>query len=495
MKTDISISEALDGLNEEELSKLLENIEIDKAPLASRRIAKRVKKGMRTANTRTVRFTKRAWLSLAVCAVLLIGLGVGTHAYAEEAREYKEAERFFADNGLSMEGLTRGDIKAVYRDITTESFTYDKTAEVVAHNLEINGVNGYTILSSGHTSFDVKEAWKKLSEVYLSQIHYFCDDAGVEHLNTESDMSTLGKYRGYDLIWHYTTNRMRLHWARETEDGVIAVGVVPCDFSVPYLTEYTPALLKLTKDGEFVWFASWDNGAPEEQILDIITAKDGSVTVFSQMRDRDKNEFALCVSKVDANGNYISSTVNVTGDCGLLDVTPFDGGFLAIQYDNTDFKSSVVRIDADGSISDKYIYSSEGKEYEAAQIKVFSDRVYISTLRKDTDKLSEINRLYSGDDITDTVRESFTSVLLVCEEGGKTPAVFYEVEGSLPDMLTLEDGKLAWTYQQILSCERAYGGCSMTGTAELNKLLIDANGNAAAGEIPEGVPKILFWSR
>lgn len=51
-------------------------------------------------------------------------------AVAAEAKEYDTAVAFFEDNGLSTEGLSRSDLKAVYRDITTQSFTYGKTEEL-----------------------------------------------------------------------------------------------------------------------------------------------------------------------------------------------------------------------------------------------------------------------------------------------------------------------------------------------------------------------------
>lgn len=36
-----------------------------------------------------------------------------------------------AANGLSTEGLSQSDVKKAYRDITTQHFTYEKTAEVI----------------------------------------------------------------------------------------------------------------------------------------------------------------------------------------------------------------------------------------------------------------------------------------------------------------------------------------------------------------------------
>ena len=79
--------------------------------------------------------------ALAAClAVLIIGGGSSAFAIAAEAREYNAAVTFFSANNLSTEGLARWEIKNVYRDITTGTFNYDKTAEVIKKR-----VGGYEI--------------------------------------------------------------------------------------------------------------------------------------------------------------------------------------------------------------------------------------------------------------------------------------------------------------------------------------------------------------
>ena len=66
----------------------------------------------------------RKWPAVAACLVLIVSLTGGI--LVAEAKEYNAAVDFFEENGLSTEGLSRSDVKAVYRDIT-----YDKTAEVI----------------------------------------------------------------------------------------------------------------------------------------------------------------------------------------------------------------------------------------------------------------------------------------------------------------------------------------------------------------------------
>jgi len=76
----------------------------------------------------TSRFLCSKWVAVAACLVLLISTVSGLTIYAE-AKEYEEAISFFNEYSLNTEGLSRGEIKSIYRDITTNSFSYEKTAE------------------------------------------------------------------------------------------------------------------------------------------------------------------------------------------------------------------------------------------------------------------------------------------------------------------------------------------------------------------------------
>ncbi|MBR7092909.1 MAG: hypothetical protein IKI50_07005, partial [Clostridia bacterium] len=57
------------------------------------------------------------WGALAAClALVAVMMSSAVVVFAAEAREYNAAVAFFEENGLSVEGLSRADVKAVYRD-------------------------------------------------------------------------------------------------------------------------------------------------------------------------------------------------------------------------------------------------------------------------------------------------------------------------------------------------------------------------------------------
>jgi hypothetical protein len=75
---------------------------------------------------------RRVVLTLAACAAAICIILFGAIGLAAEVNEYQTAIAYFSENGLSTDGLTRGEIKAVYKDIITGSFTHPKTAGVLA---------------------------------------------------------------------------------------------------------------------------------------------------------------------------------------------------------------------------------------------------------------------------------------------------------------------------------------------------------------------------
>jgi len=82
--------------------------------------------------------------SLVALGVLLSGATV--YAAIAEARDYAAAVTFFNTNNLPLDGLSRSEIKHVYRDISTGTFTFGKTADVVT-----SSVSGYDLFQEEPT--------------------------------------------------------------------------------------------------------------------------------------------------------------------------------------------------------------------------------------------------------------------------------------------------------------------------------------------------------
>ena len=136
--------------------------ETDEATAARIREAILVKAGI--VSGARARHRLRRLAAAAACLVLVLGVTLGTRAYAAEAKEYKAAVIFFRENGLDAEGLSRGEMTAVYRDILTESFTYGRTAEVVQRSLQSDRLETYDIFQTEPDPADVEALWKARQE-------------------------------------------------------------------------------------------------------------------------------------------------------------------------------------------------------------------------------------------------------------------------------------------------------------------------------------------
>ncbi len=407
---------------------------------------------------------RRLLWGLAAAIVLLAALGAGGFAYAAEAREFGEAKAFFEEHDISTDGLTRAEIKAVYRDITTESFTYGKTAEVISHNLETNSIPGWEILHEDPTAEDVRDAWADMEKHYLAQINFPVDwedekhtENGVEYLRHK--LGRIDKCVGRDVKWSYTSDKMRFYFGYELRDGSLGTGVVAEDVPINKVDQrrFTPALTRFGSDGEPLWFVTWDNGAPEEQISSVFEEEDGSLTVFSSKRDYENNDFALCVSRITADGKYLGSVANPTGNAWVCDMLGFEDGYLAILYDNESMEQRVVKVDREGKLAGEFAYSENGNDYRIKGVTAFGGRIYISAEYEDGEI---VDSLYTGEprrmgaeEFTPIAKRIFTAVMLVCDKDGGKPKEFYRVNGAMAGDLEIDEGRLNWRVYSITSAE------------------------------------------
>ena len=87
------------------------------------------------ANTSSVKMKREPSLLkvslLAACFAIIVVLGISIPSFVAEARAYNTAVAFFEDNHLSMEGLTRADVTAVYRDFSTQGFSSEKMVDIL----------------------------------------------------------------------------------------------------------------------------------------------------------------------------------------------------------------------------------------------------------------------------------------------------------------------------------------------------------------------------
>lgn len=168
-----SISELFDILDPAGTEELIKDTELASNRRSARRIARAAseKAGISSGASarRGVCAPLRKALLISAAALLIIGAGAGSIAYAE-AKQYSAAVEFFEANDVNTEGMTRQDIKEVYRDISSDSFKSPKTAKLISRNLEEEGVLVSVNTGNARESWKIILSFNELSDVRLKSI-------------------------------------------------------------------------------------------------------------------------------------------------------------------------------------------------------------------------------------------------------------------------------------------------------------------------------------
>lgn len=412
---------------------------------------------------------------VAACAALVLLIsGFSTYAIAAEVKEFNKAVIFFSQYDLSTDGLSRGEIKKVYRDITTGSFSYSKTAEVIENSVSKSAVGGYEIFQDTPTPEDLESLWNyknnngryriQGSGRHADSVSYkFYSEAEFnDHLGfTVHDKSIVEKYIDNSLVWSAEFSDFWIEDYVLYDEKMIVFGQSPTYSS----TQNTYAWMALINhDGTIMWEAKFENGFKTEYIGSIIPTKE-NIIVFS----RGDLKY-LCLSEYDHNGNAIAFHKAEVGNYGIWNAAKLGDGYIVQLGNYTVEKSAwIVKVGRDGTIMDSFAYDSDDGYYFVTDMIEFNGCIYLSTYfvpvleNKDDNSggrydiaavLNYIfdNKLFniSNEELTMLVRENFTAMLLICNPVSGIPQEFYSVKGSLGGKLALSDsGNLLWNVESI----------------------------------------------
>lgn len=428
------------------------------------------------------------WVAMAACLALVVSL-VGA-AFAAEAKEYSTAVEFFEDNGLSIEGLSRSDVKAVYRDITTQRFTYGKTAEVIER-----AVPGLEITQREPTPEELAALWNR--NVWMNAqsgvgISYRTDHREKldETLGFDIlDRSILSCYQDETLLW--TVEFPALYVFAEdclrTSSGTVVWG-----HNDTWSSEQPvySSVAWVDNGGNILWQEQLDHGFQDERISQVLDNGDGTWAVIS------RGDFAyLCLSQYDSDGNELSFRQTEVGNLGVWDAVRLGDGYLAQLGNRPDGETArLVKLDQEGNLLDSFTYEGKDCDYTITDMIEFGGQVYLSTyaVPKQTDEggrheianildyvFDQENWEISSEELTPLVRDNYTAVLLLCDPEGVAPETFYSVKGSLGGKLTANDvGELAWDVESVVNTffSPATSSFSIGGTCQVFCYTFDSAG-------------------
>lgn len=431
----------------------------------------------------------RKWGALAACMTLVVSLAGGI--LAAEAKEYSAAVAFFETNGLSTEGLSRWDVKAVYQDITAKRFTYDKTAEVIDR-----AVPGLEIGQREPTPEELASLWNWNVWIDTRQgagISYRtdCQEKLDETLGFDIlDKSILECYQDDTLLW--TAEFPALVVSAE-DQLYTASGTVVWGHNYTWSSKQSicSSLALVDGDGNILWQRQMDHGFQYEYVERVLDNGDGTWVVVS----RGDYQY-LCLSQYDTDGNERSFHKTDVGNLGIWNAVRLGDGYL-VQLGNTiDGETArLAKLDREGNLIDNFTYEGKDYTYYITDMAEFGGRVCLSgyAVPNQTDEggRHEIANILdyvfnkealeiSSEELTPLVRENYTAVLLLCDPEGGAPETFYSVKGSLGAELTVTDAnELEWNVNSVVNTffSPATSSFSIGGTCQVFRYTFGAAGN------------------
>lgn len=432
----------------------------------------------------TNRIWKRGLIAACVTAVILAGSGAG--AYAVEASKLHAATAFFDEYGLSMEGLSNSEVKAVYRDISQSQFTYDKTAAVM------QGVApGFETGREKMTPEELAVVWDSCSGRnalpqtgigYRKGYQYTLDKKlGFNVLKK----SVLACYRDGEFIWSAEFPEFYVEDSLLTENGTIVWGR-----SYTWSEEQRViAWVALVDDeGKTLWKYNMDHGFRQETIVSVLDNGDGTFAVISR-----REPSRICLAQWDKNGiEDIKSSIEIGGFSIGFATRLGDGYLVQLQTPgNASLNSQVfARFDRNGAMLVEYFYEDEQFDYYYTDMEEYEGKIYISayavpyweTTFVRNQLISVLPKLYVGmsdEEVTAIVRANYTAVLLECDPVSGVPKTVCSVDGALSGALSAdEDGRLYWDVENLESAYFTLEASSycIGGTLEIYRYVFDGIG-------------------
>ncbi len=450
------------------------------------------KNGSASSAARPAKKTVRIrWGVLAACFAAVIAASITVTAFAVEAREYKAAVSFFAENGLSTEGLTRSEVKEVYRDITTKSFSSGKTAEVLRH-----AVPGWEIEQSELVPSELAELWDRnvrMNAVSDKGICYRID--GTYVMDEQKGFEVLEKsilecYRDGSMIWSAAFEDFYVVGHAYTEEGTVVWGRSKT-FSSEQVSYGWIAFVN--GEGTVAWQRRLEHGFQLEDIASVLPDGDGTLAVIS----RGDAKY-VCLSRYDIDGNELYFHQTEVGNFGIRNSARLGDGYIVQLWNQWSGDTALLyKMDREGVLTDTFSYEADDCDYQITDMIELGGQIYLSAYvvpkQKNEGGRYEIADILghvfsqngkgadiTSEELTPLVRDNYTAILLLCDPDGGTPKTFYSVKGSLGGKLNVSgSGDLVWNVESIASTFFSPLTSSFTigGTCKVFSYTFDATGN------------------
>lgn len=444
----------------------------------------------RNRKTSKNRYFFKITFSTLIIAMLLCVIGLTAHSLSVEAKEYQAAVEFFETNKLSTDGLTRTEVKEIYRDITTNKFQYKKTGEVIVKSIK-NKVPGYSIELKDADSSTIANCWELWDKLYkqleASEIGIHYEHALIPEIDHNGvcnfRMSKFTKYENAVMCW-----QIELFYLVEgycvSDDYLIVYG---CQLS-SYASEYTRKvyMTKISNDGEIIWEQGFDDSS---DFYRVIINEDDTITAFS---NKTYQNSYLKMYNLNSDGTVIYSNQNSFDNLSIRNIVKINDGYLIHLVDNN-YSARFSKIDMNGDLQKEFSYDDENYKYIFTDAIEFEGKLYLSAysvsnfdktstrgeLGKILDRINEMK----NDEITDEFvlnlfKEEYKAVLFVCDKEDGELTKFYTADAALGSSIKVEDGMLIWEVEYLSNMFYSPATSSFTfgGVTQVYNYIYNKNG-------------------
>lgn len=460
-----TVTDLFDDCQPQELDSLLESVDAD---LPAEADPERIKAlAIHKAGVSPRRRTARRIALIAACVTVLAGILVG--CYVAEKVEYDNAVRFFDLNNLDTDGMSRDDIKRVYRDITAESFQYGDSYSILSDE-RVEGVD-ISISNSFNNNLSNDQIESMNYGLPLFQVYGDIPDKAMYFVGDECEKNAGGETVWRTKLSHYCDS------AYIVGDRVLVWGEYIYDNLHDYM--HTHVALIDDKDGKILWDKTLDSKYHFDESACAALTAEGKIAVLTiATDDRFSGEKVLVFRELDTKGKILTEREQPGDELTFIyRVIPLSDGWLA-QVDETTsldmtadaraLRNKFIKLDLNGGIKGEWRFPEEDENdsFEITDIREYDGRIYLSAQANRLEpKLSQIadydhipmdsESLADGftDELRDAAREDYSSVLFVYDPAADKPERFYSVGGTMAGRLLTDDsGSLVWQVGRIVKC-------------------------------------------
>lgn len=416
-------------------------------------------------NTRKIYFPKVAFVSIVLIMFISI-IGLSTYAIKVEAKEYQSAIEFFEANELSLDGLTRYEIKEIYKDITTNKFEYKKTGEVIVESIK-SKVPGYSIEIDKTSSSELNSVWelweklRKEEQNTIKGVYYMYDSYRIINDDQTSDWTKyiFTKYEDGKECWNLDIY-YSIDGYIEKDDYLIVYG----SQLLYYSTEFAKKtyITKVTTDGLIIWQQEFEDS---DRFYRIIINDDDSLIAFT---NKTANLSNLKIYNLNQNGVILDSFENYFKDYQVENVVKLKEYYL-IYLEDRNLNTKFAKINFDGSLESEISYHDEKYRYFFTDMIEFEGQVYLSAYAipyiEDTyygrgeirdildtiDKLEQKYETITDEYVLSLFKNHYEAVLFICDKNSGDLKTLYSVDSVIGSNFIIENNNLIWNVEYFES--------------------------------------------